>query len=229
MKRFLIPTASKIGGLIIISAFLLSFFVEQPTFARQLPVSPPSGCQELFDCQFCDCPTPTATPTPTPTLPVTPPTGSNPTATPTPTDAPPSIPGGPVYQCNNAMPDTPTITSAKRTSSVTITWTKVSNANDYAIVYGPTSGDYPHSVFSTGDTDNFTINGINSGCFRVKAINGCMPGELSAEVCTGGIGGGQVLGASTLADTGSTNEYVFGAIMATGLLITAFGIKKNFS
>ncbi len=184
----------------------------------------------VIECESTITPTPapideiTPTPidedvTPTPT------TEATPTATPDPLSDTSSV-GGPKYECTDSVPATPTILSAKYTSSVTVTWSKVSNANDYSILYGTTSNEYPYSVFKTGNTDNYTINGIDSGCFRVKAINGCMPGELSPEVCTGGTAG-QVLGASTLGSAGSFEDNIYNLMILGGVILTSIGIKKS--
>jgi len=178
-------------------------------------------------------PSPTVTPTPTvdPSPTVTPTQTPDPTVTPTPTDKPSNGRGGSGWSapsCSDSVPGTPTIISARYTSSVTVNWTKVSDANNYSIVYGPSSDNYPHSVFQTGDTDTYTINGIDSGCFRVKAINGCMPGELSPEVCTAGVGGGaQVLGASTLGSAGSFVDNIYNLMIGFGTLLVAVSVKKN--
>lgn len=159
----------------------------------------------------CDCPTETMTPTPTDE----PSRGGN------------GDPGAPV--CNDAVPPTPSIISAVKLDFDTakITWTKVTPANDYAILYGQKSGDYPYAVFSTGNTDNFDINGVTDGCFVIKAINGCMPGGLSSEVCTGT--GGQVLGASTLGSTGGFAYDLNTAGFALGFILAGFGIRKASS
>ena len=69
------------------------------------------------------------------------------------------------------------------------------------------------------------INGITSGCFAVKAVNGCMPGDYSPQVCSGSAG--QVLGASTLGATG-TGEYI-NLLYALGFLLIGLGLKKNSS
>jgi len=126
--------------------------------------------------------------------------------------------------CNDTVPSAPRILSVTSagTNSVKITWTKVTQANSYSISYGRETGEYLYSVFSTGDTDNFVINGISSGCFVVKAVNGCMPGPLSAEYCTGG----SVLGASTLASTGGFTDSINNLILIFGSTLIALGLTK---
>jgi hypothetical protein len=129
-----------------------------------------------------------------------------PTITQTPSQPSEPARGGPVGApvCNDTVPPTPRLLTAIRqsTGSVKITWQKVNQANNYSILYGPSTGNYLYSVFATGDTDNFVINGLSKGCFAVKAVNGCMPGLLSSELCTSGLGG--VLGVSNLPETGTS-------------------------
>jgi hypothetical protein len=131
--------------------------------------------------------------------------------------------GGSAPVCNDTVPSTPRVLSVTSagTNSVKITWTKVTQANSYSILYGRKSGEYLYSVFNTGNTDNFVINGITSGCFEVKAVNGCMPGPLSAEFCTGA-----VLGASTLGNTGAFSDSVNRIILLFGLTLTGLGLIK---
>jgi hypothetical protein len=129
------------------------------------------------------------------------------TQTPTPSSEPAQ--GGPAGApvCNDTVPPTPRLLTAIRqsTSSVKVTWQKVNQANNYSILYGPSTGNYLYSVFATGDIDNFMINGLSKGCFVVKAVNGCMPGPLSSEICTSGLGG--VLGVSNLPETGTSSLF----------------------
>jgi hypothetical protein len=133
--------------------------------------------------------------------------------------------------CNNTSPVAPRILSATSIggNSIKITWTKVTPADSYTILYGTTSGNYPYSVFSTGDTDNFVINGITTGCFSIKAVNGCMPGPLSTELCSGGVLGastGSVLGASTMGATGGLTEASINLIAQIGLVLIGLGLIR---
>jgi hypothetical protein len=172
------------------------------------------GCsneEESRDCNEQACEGPTLTPTPT-NVPETPRGGNGPASAPV---------------CNNTVPAAPRILSANSIggNSVKVIWTKVTPADSYTILYGTKSGDYPYSVFSTGDTDNYVINGISAGCFAIKASNGCMPGPLSSELCTGGVGG-QVLGASTLGTTGAFTDSISNLVMAMGLILSGLGLIK---
>jgi hypothetical protein len=151
----------------------------------------------------------------------------------TPTPAPTSTPtensgggsaGAPV--CNATKPGTPTITSAVQNgTSVTLTWSSVPNATYYSIVYGNLPG-YQYGVANVGNVTTYTIHSLAPGVvyhFAVNAVNDCMPGDPGTF---GGGTGGQVLGASTMAGTGSFEENLYLAIMGIGGTITAFGLKN---
>ena len=168
--------------------------------------------------------TPTATPTvdpcggvscntggsgsPEPTA--TPEASVTPEATATPTTGGESSSGGgagaPV--CGAAKPGTPTIISAIRNgNSETLTWSAAANATYYSIVYGTTPGVYQYGVANVGNVTSYTINDLTPGVnynFAVNAVNDCMPGDQGTPAGTGT--GGQVLGASTMAGTGSLQK-----------------------
>lgn len=168
----------------------------------------------------CGCETPT--PTPTPLATETPEPTTIPSETPTSTNnsTPPNGQvGAPI--CTAAMPDNPIVTSVVRKStSATLTWTKVSNADHYMIFYGVATssaygsdpGSHEFGVPNTGNVTTYTIGALNPRLkyyFDVRAVNDCQPSS-----------GGQVLGASTsvLASTSSDltlPRVVFG-IIASG-------------
>ncbi len=177
---------------------------------------------------------PTSEPTSEPTVePTSEPTGE-PSASPAPTPASSeparggTSPAGPPV-CTDPAPNAPYLISATRTGveSIEIVWQKVENANDYAIFYGPNPGEHVYGVPSTGDTDRFTVNGLTSGCFVVRAVNGCAVSAPSNEVCTGGTAGA-VLGASTLADTGAGEDY-YNVLFIIGALVTSAGVRRTFA
>lgn len=156
------------------------------------------------------------------------PSGS-PESTPTPTDNSnnnssnnTSAPSAPV--CGASKPGTPTILSAvQHGTSVTLTWSAVPDATSYSIVYGTGSG-YQYGVANTGNVTSYTINSLAPGVvyhFAVNAVNDCMPGDPG----TFGGTGGEVLGASTMAGTGSFDETFYQAIMSIGAALSAIGIK----
>jgi len=206
-----------------------------------------NGCnQQSCGCNSCHTPTPrptptpcvTPTPTPTSTSTPTPEETSTPQPEPTVTPDPgggntgggdggsPSAPG-----CQDPKPSgNPILASVVKigADSVKLTWWKVSGANHYSVEYGLESKNYIYSVTDTGDTDNYVVNGLSNGCFAVRAWNGCGASDLSNEICIGqssGVGG-QVLGASTLADTGSVKDDLFGLTFILASILCIFGIRK---
>ena len=199
----------------------------------------PSCSIENCDCGDCPCPTPTiieteCTPSPTPTQapePTVTPISEEPTPTPTEAPVPTASPapergvGGPVGPpiCEAETPDAPYLISATAVggNQVKIIWEKVEKATHYTVSYGPSSGNYPWGVPDTGDTDNFTIGGLSSGCFVVRAVNDCAPSDPSNEVCTSEMVG-QVLGLSTTSSGGAVNPLNFFA----GLSLLFLGTKN---
>ncbi len=195
-------------------------------------------------------PTPTATPpcrptaTPTPiqtlTLTPTPATEITPTFTPTPTPtSPPSVggggdgsPGEPPH-CGAQVPGAPTLLEATQFDphQVNLLWTPVDPSTHYSIVYGLLSGNYTYGVADVGKTTSFRVGGLASGakyCFAVRAVNDCMPGALSNEICTGkALGGGAVLGASTLGATGSFDDELLQILFIIGCVCLSLGLRLS--
>jgi hypothetical protein len=165
-------------------------------------------------------PTPTD-PTPTPTKPTS--TPADPTPTDTPGGGGPSGGGGGpagAPTCGATVPSAPYLVSATAIggNKVRLNWQKVANATHYTISYGSSSGNYPWGVPNTGDTDEYEVGSISSGCFVVRAVNDCAPSDPSNEVCTGQVQG-QVLGLSSTSG-GSNYAYVI-----IGLASLVFGTK----
>lgn len=172
----------------------------------------------LKPCPEPTLPPPTVTPTPTPT-----PFPGEPT--PTPTSPPPGggapsgeggVGGATPYHCGAAVPlESPTLTSVTPVGGgqMSLAWTPVSPVTHYALVYGPSSGNYLYGVANTGNVTSFTVGGLDPGenyCFAVRGVNDCAPGSLSNERCSGAVLGaeGQVLGFSST--SGSSNpEHIF--------------------
>ncbi len=196
-------------------------------------------CNDCF-CDICDdcgpcCPTPTEEPEPTPTEELSPsPTpieelSPTPTLTPIPTPTLPSesgngdsangdVGGASAPVCGEEKPGTPILTSLEKISGdqTKLTWTTADRATGYSIAYGLSSGNYQFGLDDTGLVNQFAIGGLDAGvnyCFVVRANNNCQPGDFSNELCQSqpsGWGGDQVLGASTLAATGSSlNDFIF--------------------
>lgn len=157
----------------------------------------------------CPKPTPTPEPEPTPTTKPEPTPTPQPEVTPTPTPEEPAPqpcigcggwPGAPV--CDSAKPDAPVLLSINRQgTSATLSWTAVEQATHYSILYGLNPGEYIYGVVNTGNVTSYTINELDPNTkyyFTVRAVNNCMPSDDAS-----GIGGGQVLGATTMAATGN--------------------------
>lgn len=124
--------------------------------------------------------------------------------------------GGPASppHCGAEMPQAPVLLSVVRVSA-RLTWTAVDKATHYSIVYGQEPGNYLYGVVDTGRVTEYLVGGLEAGknyCFAVRAVNGCMPGELSNELCLDNGRGGQVLGATTLAATGHFNWHSIGLL-----------------
>ncbi len=186
------------------------------------------ACWEETDCDCSgETPTPTSTLTPTPT-PTTPPSnggdggdgGDN------------GGTGGPgePFVCGATIPSAPTLLSAiKSGSSADLSWTAVEPATHYQISYGFSSGSYLYGVDNTGKVTAYSVGGLDLGsdyCFIVRAVNDCAPSDPSNEICTGQVlGRGQVLGATTLADTGSLAENLFYLLFIMGSVCTGVGLR----
>lgn len=193
------------------------------------PPCPPPGC--------CPTPTPSPLPSPTPTSPPeatptpTPEVSPSPTpeVSPTPTLPPGGGVGGPPqggaggpFVCGASTPGVPTLLSATKTGSkANLSWTSVSGITNYALSYGLSSGNYIYGVSNTGNTTSFTVSDLDPGkdyCFAIRAVNDCMPGGLSNEICTGKVlGVGQVLGLSTTSS--GTNSFVDTLLMLGSLCL----------
>ena len=108
-----------------------------------------------------------------------------------------------------------------------LVWTAVDLATHYSIVYGPSSGNYIYGVDNTGNTTSFTVGGLDPAsdyCFAVRAVHDCAPSELSNEICTGEVLG-QVLGATTLGDTGSLIDELFQILFIIGSVCLSLGLR----
>ncbi len=93
--------------------------------------------------------------------------------------------------CNDTKPaSAPILLSAESTgqNEVTLTWSKASDpATYYLITYGLSPGEQKFGNPNVGDnaTTSYTVKGLSSGqtyYFKVRAGNGCMPGDFSNEL-----------------------------------------------
>jgi hypothetical protein len=194
------------------------------------------------------CGWPTLTPTPTPTSAVyptsTPATPPGATVIPTPTSAPTvegeggnggeGAAGGGPSVCTCETPEAPTLLRVTPvvSSSVELAWTAVAKATHYSIAYGPSSGNYLYGVDNTGKVTTYVVGGLDPAinyCFAVRAVNDCAPSPLSNEICMRQLAG-QVLGVTTMAETGSFDRSNFEMILFTiGNLCLGLGLKLLFA
>ncbi|MCL4360183.1 fibronectin type III domain-containing protein [Patescibacteria group bacterium] len=112
--------------------------------------------------------------------------------------------GGTAPVCNDAKPGSaPTLTSATGgTNSVGLTWTESSGPiSYYLITYGTSPGAqiWGNTDIGGKGTTQYTIQGLSGGTtyyFKLRAGNGCMPGDYSNEV-SATPGGGFIAGPAT--------------------------------
>lgn len=103
--------------------------------------------------------------------------------------------------CNDTKPGSaPTLLSAVGgLNSVTLTWSQASDPVSYYLVtYGTSSGAQTFGNPNVGGkgTTSYTINNLSGGItyyFKVRAGNGCAPGDYSSEL-SAFVGGGLVFG-----------------------------------
>ncbi len=202
-----------------------------PTFCpRPCPTSCPSPSPSLPPCPSpCPSPSPSVCPSPSPS----PSPEPSPSALPSPSPSAPPIGGNggdgspPEWTCGAPKPPTPTLLSITRSTSVDLAWTAVEPVSHYSISYGSSPGNYQYGVDNTGNVTNYNVGGLDPGtnyCFIVRAVNDCAPSDASNEICMGEPGG-QVLGATTLADTGSFTDQLFQILFIISSVCLGLGIK----
>jgi len=142
-------------------------------------------------------------------------------------------------KCGLPKPGTPVLLQAQRNQAdqADLVWTKADLATHYSIAYGLSSGHYQYGVDNTGRVTDFAVGGLDPDrnyCFAVRAVNDCAPGDLSNEICTGQVleaSSGQVLGATTLADTGYGWQElaVLGYTLGCLCISLAYALEKKSS
>lgn len=182
-------TLSQLGVLAVSATAPISGPISAPISS---PIATPTPTPEPIKT-----PSPTATPEPTPE-----PT-SEPVVTPTPapTEAP-SAPdngsgsnsggsnsgGGSAPSCNDQKPGSaPKLISvvSKKSNQVTLTWAKATNPVSYYLIsYGTnvSANQYGNPNVGGPQTTTYTIQGLSGNVtyfFRVRAGNGCIPGDFS--------------------------------------------------
>jgi hypothetical protein len=151
-------------------------------------------------------PTPTNTSTPTPTFIPIPTNTLTPTITPTiirsvdPTPTTTFNVSTPV--CNDQKPESAPfllLATSSGPNSITLNWLKAKGSVSYYLVtFGTKPGEQLYGNPNVGGSDAtaYTINNLSGGknyYFKVRAGNGCMPGDYSNEVI-GRLTGGYVTG-----------------------------------
>lgn len=113
---------------------------------------------------------------------------------------------GVASSCNNSKPEAPTLLSvvANGLNQVVLKWTKAKGSvSYYLITYGLSSGKQQYGNPNVGgpDTTSYTVGGLQKGVtyyFKVRAGNGCVPGDFSNELP--GKAGGKALLTDTPAE-----------------------------
>ncbi len=111
-----------------------------------------------------------------------------------------------------------------KSGEVTVHWANKGDAAGYHIAYGPTADNMLWGVEVAGNLNTYTLKDLPAGDLFVKIIakqSADCGGPTSEAFKVGGVGGGQVLGASTLAKTGIAESLM---ILLAGFSVLSLGL-----
>jgi hypothetical protein len=131
--------------------------------------------------------------------------------------------------CGAQVPPAPHLFRAVRIASdkVDLGWTSVSPVTHYSIGYGLRSGDYVFGVDNVGNVTSYVVGGLDPRAtyyFVVRGVNDCAPGPWSNELAVApgvvlGERGGEVLGITTLPETGGDLLWLNFVRSAAGMIL----------
>lgn len=113
---------------------------------------------------------------------------TNPTPTPTSGSNQNGNQGTTTTSCNETSPSTPTNLKAEsgpNNGEVTLTWTKVYQANHYSLVFGPSSKNYVYGAADIGNVNNYVVKSLTPGklyYFAIAGVGNCSSSGFSQEV-----------------------------------------------
>jgi len=95
---------------------------------------------------------------------------------------------GATSSCNETSPSTPTGLKAESgpgNGEVTLSWTKVYQANHYSLVFGPSSKNYLYGAANIGNVNSYAIKSLTAGklyYFAIAGVGNCSSSGFSQEV-----------------------------------------------
>jgi hypothetical protein len=90
--------------------------------------------------------------------------------------------------CTETAPSAPTGLKAEsglKSGEVTLTWTKVYQANHYSLVFGPSSKNYLYGAANIGNVNTYVIKSLTPGklyYFAITGVGTCSSSGFSQEV-----------------------------------------------
>jgi hypothetical protein len=90
--------------------------------------------------------------------------------------------------CDETSPSTPTglkAESGPNNGEITLTWTKVYQANHYSLVFGPGSKNYLYGAADIGNVNSYVVKSLTPGklyYFAITGVGNCSSSGFSQEV-----------------------------------------------